>query len=541
MLRNTWERRVRAHRGLPGAGPGLCPRRRALRRGPLGVGVLRLLLRPPARPARLQEERQPAVRLRAHQRRIPGHPRRRLRAAPRLPRRDPSLHGRPGDRRSSRRPSSSGRAPEQTWIENAAGAIQEVFYRSIQVARDRFGAAICVGTSAVYRRAALEPHGGPTLIPYAEDVHTGLDVRRAGWSMVYLPIVLSTGICPDNLDAFVRQQYRWCTGNAGIVFSRRLWAVRDDHPGPAHLHLRVLLLRLHRPAHASSGPSSRSSCWRFFPARSGCGTSSSSRPAMIAGFVLYPLWHRSTYGPSVWPLGIARGWAHVFSIWDSARGKTMSWHPSRTPGSALRRFRRVRHRVERRHGAAVGSPGHLADGDPGFGAVRGPGVLRRAEPRGREPRHLPGGQDGMRSAPGGAGWPCVAAAVAITFTGARFIFVPSPPPSAHASLPPDPGLLRGRLRARGAARLRADRRVRPWRPGKQPNLVGYYSGWAEPFATSFARDGAQPRHHPVRADRPHLRVGRRRSPPAPTTSTCARTPTASGTSATRSSSASGTR
>ena len=140
-------------------------------------------------------------------------------------------------------------SPEQTWIENAAGAIQEVFYRSIQVARDRFGAAICVGTSAVYRRTALEPQGGPTLIPYAEDVHTGLDVRRAGWSMVYVPVVLSTGICPDNLDAFVRQQYRWCTGNAGVVFSRRLWSVPHADCGPAHLHLRVLLLRLYQPAH----------------------------------------------------------------------------------------------------------------------------------------------------------------------------------------------------------------------------------------------------------------------------------------------------
>ena len=75
----------------------------------------------------------------------------------------------------------------QTWIERAAGPIQEVFYRTVQVARDRFDAAICCGTSAVYRRTALEPQGGPTLIPYAEDVHTGLDVRRAGWSMVYLP------------------------------------------------------------------------------------------------------------------------------------------------------------------------------------------------------------------------------------------------------------------------------------------------------------------------------------------------------------------
>jgi cellulose synthase (UDP-forming) len=29
----------------------------------------------------------------------------------------------------------------------------------------------------------------------------------------------------------------------------------------------------------------------------------------------------------------------VFAIWDSARGQTMSWHPTRTPGSALGRFR----------------------------------------------------------------------------------------------------------------------------------------------------------------------------------------------------------
>ena len=177
-----------------------------------------------------------------------------------------------------------------------------MFYRSIQVARDRFGAAICVGTSAVYRRVALEPQGGPTLIPYAEDVHTGLDVRRAGWSMVYLPIVLSTGICPDNLDAFVRQQYRWCTGNAGVVFSRRLWSVRM--PVPARLtYISGFFYYAYTGLLTSSGPSFPSSCWRFSPARSGCGISLSLVPAMVAGFVLYPLWHQSRYGPSVWPLG----------------------------------------------------------------------------------------------------------------------------------------------------------------------------------------------------------------------------------------------
>jgi cellulose synthase (UDP-forming) len=226
----------------------------------------------------------------------------------------------------------------QTWIENSAGAIQEIFYRSIQVARDRFDAAICVGTSAVYRRAALEPEGGPTLMPYAEDVHTGLDVRRAGWSMVYVPIVLSTGICPDNLDAFVRQQYRWCTGNAGVVFSRRMWSVPMTLPARL-TYISGFFYYAYTGLLTFFGPIIPIVMLAFFPGEVRLRNFVILLPAMFAGFVLYPLWHRAKYGPSVWPLGIARGWAHVFSVWDSARGKTMGWHPSRTPGSTLRRFR----------------------------------------------------------------------------------------------------------------------------------------------------------------------------------------------------------
>jgi cellulose synthase (UDP-forming) len=229
-------------------------------------------------------------------------------------------------------------SPEQSWIENAAGAIQEVFYRSIQVARDRFGAAICVGTSAVYRRVALEPQGGPTLIPYAEDVHTGLDVRMAGWSIVYLPVLLSTGICPDNLDAFVRQQYRWCTGNAGIVFSHRLWQTRMSIPARLTF-LSGFFYYAYTGLLNFVGPLIPVVMLAFLPDDVRLRNFVILLPAVFSGFVLYALWHRSSYGPSVWPLGIARGWAHVFALWDGARGKTMSWHPTRTPGSSLRRFR----------------------------------------------------------------------------------------------------------------------------------------------------------------------------------------------------------
>jgi len=229
-------------------------------------------------------------------------------------------------------------SPGQTWIERAAGPIQEVFYRTVQVARNRLNAAVCCGTSAVYRRAALKPQGGPTLIPYAEDVHTGLDVRRNGWSVIYLPILLSTGICPDNLDAFVRQQYRWCSGNVGIVFSRRLWSIPMRIPARLS-YISGFLYYAYTALLTFFGPIIPIVMLAFLPGQIRLRNFIILLPAMLTGFVLYPLWHRSSYGPWIWPLGIARGWAHVFAIWDGAWGKSMSWQPTRTPAGSLQRFR----------------------------------------------------------------------------------------------------------------------------------------------------------------------------------------------------------
>lgn len=62
---------------------------------------------------------------------------------------------------------------EQTWVEQGAGATQELFYRVVQVNRDRWGASICVGSNAMYRRAALVDVGGTAEIGFSEDVHTG--------------------------------------------------------------------------------------------------------------------------------------------------------------------------------------------------------------------------------------------------------------------------------------------------------------------------------------------------------------------------------
>jgi cellulose synthase/poly-beta-1,6-N-acetylglucosamine synthase-like glycosyltransferase len=113
--------------------------------------------------------------------------------------------------------------PSYGWVRNGAGAVQELFYRLIQVNRDTFGGAICVGTNAVYRRSFLEPFGGTAPIPYSEDVHTGFQLIKTGHEIVYLPINLALGSCPDTTKQFFTQQYRWALGSISLFFSKNFW------------------------------------------------------------------------------------------------------------------------------------------------------------------------------------------------------------------------------------------------------------------------------------------------------------------------------
>ncbi|MDP9091821.1 MAG: acyltransferase family protein [Actinomycetota bacterium] len=104
-----------------------------------------------------------------------------------------------------------------SWLQRCAGATQELFYRMIQPSRDAVGAAICVGTCAIYRRSALETAGGFAQIGHSEDVHTGVNLVKAGFHLRYVPIIVSRGICPDTALGFMNQQYRWCTGSMSLL------------------------------------------------------------------------------------------------------------------------------------------------------------------------------------------------------------------------------------------------------------------------------------------------------------------------------------
>jgi cellulose synthase/poly-beta-1,6-N-acetylglucosamine synthase-like glycosyltransferase len=112
------------------------------------------------------------------------------------------------------------------WLQRAAGSTQMLFYRWVQPSRDRSNAAICVGTSALYRRAALVRAGGYALIGHSEDVHTGVKLVRAGFRVRYVATIVTKGLCPDDLHQFATQQYRWCTGSMSLLFSKQFHRTR---------------------------------------------------------------------------------------------------------------------------------------------------------------------------------------------------------------------------------------------------------------------------------------------------------------------------
>ncbi|NJO61510.1 MAG: glycosyltransferase [Richelia sp. RM2_1_2] len=109
------------------------------------------------------------------------------------------------------------------WVEKGAGEIQEFFYRYTQVSRNHWGGAICVGTSALYRREALDEIGGFRLKEWSEDVWNGFSMVDRGWQIEYVALNLSKGRCPETLRQLFNQQYRWACGSLSLAKNREFW------------------------------------------------------------------------------------------------------------------------------------------------------------------------------------------------------------------------------------------------------------------------------------------------------------------------------
>ncbi|TEB37616.1 nucleotide-diphospho-sugar transferase [Coprinellus micaceus] len=216
---------------------------------------------------------------------------------------------------------------EQTWSEQGASATQEFFYRIVQVNRDRFNAAICVGSNALYRRQALVDVGGTAEIGHSEDVHTGFYAVNRGWTLRYMPLALACGISPDTPAALFSQQMRWCAGSSYLLTNPEFWKssltwiqkicymsgmmfyssaafmiIVSNLPGPLLVWLNPHLVLWYN-------------C--FFAV-----------PSLIYATIIFRLWSRVNYNFNVNYVFTLQQYAYTMAIKDRIFGTTAGWVPS---------------------------------------------------------------------------------------------------------------------------------------------------------------------------------------------------------------------
>ncbi|KAJ7275847.1 nucleotide-diphospho-sugar transferase [Mycena rebaudengoi] len=216
---------------------------------------------------------------------------------------------------------------EQTWVEQGGSATQELFYRVIQVNRDHWGAAICVGSNAVYRREALKEVGGTAEIGHSEDVHTGFYALNRGWRLKYIPIPLACGISPDTAKAYFSQQMRWCSGSTTLLSNPEFWKSKLTivqklcfltgmlfYTASAVLlllnPLPALLMLAFQPGHILY--------YNFVFVI----------PALIDAFIIFRLWSRQRYNLNVNFVYVIQQYAYLMALKDKLFNTTAAWVPS---------------------------------------------------------------------------------------------------------------------------------------------------------------------------------------------------------------------
>jgi len=232
--------------------------------------------------------------------------------------------------------------PDQTWVERSAGSVQELFYRFIQVSRETFGAAVCVGTCAAYRRESLVPFGGTAEIGFSEDVHTGFSVVNAGWKVKYIPLNLAKGVCPHELKSFFSQQYRWALGSTTLCFNPQFWKSNLSFRQKVCFLSGMLYFQTTAFSTIVSAIPGMIMLWDF-PERIFLFNTIFAIPSLLFGWVLMPVWSAQDYPYVVNHLKVAQSFSHLFAIKDKIFGNLMVWEPTGgVVDSATSRFNNAR-------------------------------------------------------------------------------------------------------------------------------------------------------------------------------------------------------
>lgn len=92
-----------------------------------------------------------------------------------------------------------------------------LFYKCIQLGKHNDNSVVFCGSSAIFRREALEDVGRIATETITEDMHTGLRLHAAGWKSAFCEERLISGQAAPDVTTFQSQRLRWGEGNMSIV------------------------------------------------------------------------------------------------------------------------------------------------------------------------------------------------------------------------------------------------------------------------------------------------------------------------------------
>ena len=100
------------------------------------------------------------------------------------------------------------------------GAAQQTFqfYGPMMMCMNSYGTVQAIGANCTFRRKALDSIGGHAA-GLAEDMHTAMQLHSKGWKSVYVPKILTRGLVPSTLSAYLKQQLKWSRGVFELLFT----------------------------------------------------------------------------------------------------------------------------------------------------------------------------------------------------------------------------------------------------------------------------------------------------------------------------------
>ncbi|MEM4755758.1 MAG: glycosyltransferase [Candidatus Woesearchaeota archaeon] len=106
---------------------------------------------------------------------------------------------------------------DTNWITRFAAYLLMTYHTIIMPLNNRINTVFFCGTAGAIRRSAFEEVGGWNTNSITEDSELSVRILAKGYKSVYLELETPSEV-PDTFESFIKQQMRWCYGNARVFF-----------------------------------------------------------------------------------------------------------------------------------------------------------------------------------------------------------------------------------------------------------------------------------------------------------------------------------